>query len=43
MPYEYTPIVLLVLGGLCLTVGALTGPETKHEDFQSPDMQKQTK
>jgi MFS family permease len=42
MPYEYTPIVFLVLGGLCLTVGALTGPETKHVDFQAPDMQKQT-
>lgn len=42
MPYEYTPIVLLVLGGLCLMVGALAGPETKDVDFQSADMQKQT-
>lgn len=42
MPYEYTPIVLLVLGGLCLTIGALTGPETKQVDFQSPDMLQET-
>lgn len=33
MPYEYTPIVLLVLGGLMLSLGALAGPETKHVDF----------
>lgn len=39
MPYEYTPIVLLVLGGLCLTFGALAGPETKDVDFHSTRMQ----
>jgi len=33
MPYEYSPIVLLALGGLMLTLGALAGPETKHVDF----------
>ncbi len=33
MPYEYTPIVLLVLGGLMLSFGALAGPETKHVDL----------
>lgn len=35
MHYEYTPIVLLVLGGLMLSLGALAGPETKHVDFGS--------
>jgi len=33
MPYEFSPIVLLALGGLMLTFGALAGPETKHVDF----------
>lgn len=33
MPYPYTPIVLLVLGGLLLVAGALMGPETKDVDF----------
>jgi hypothetical protein len=33
MPYEFTPIVLLVLGGLMLSLGALAGPETKDVDF----------
>jgi MFS family permease len=33
MPYEYTPVVLLALGGLLLTVGAVAGPETRHVDF----------
>jgi len=33
MPYEFTPIVLLALGGVLLTVGALAGPETKHVDL----------
>lgn len=33
MPYAYTPIVLLVLGGLFLSVGALLGPETKDVEF----------
>jgi MFS family permease len=35
MPYQYTPIVLLALGGLLLSVGALAGPETKDTDFSS--------
>jgi MFS family permease len=30
MPYEFTPIVLLALGSLLLSLGALAGPETKH-------------
>ena len=33
MPYEFRPIVLLAIGGLMLTLGALAGPETKHVDF----------
>ncbi len=33
MPYQFTPIVLLVLGGLMLSLGALAGPETKDRDF----------
>jgi MFS family permease len=33
MPYEFSPIVLLGLGGLLLSLGALVGPETKHVDF----------
>jgi hypothetical protein len=33
MPYEFTPVVLLALGGLMLALGAITGPETKNVDF----------
>jgi MFS family permease len=33
MPYEFSPVVLLGLGGLMLTLGALAGPETKHGGF----------
>jgi len=33
MPYAYTPIVLLALGGIFLSVGALAGQETKDVDF----------
>jgi MFS family permease len=33
MPYEFSPVVLLALGGLMLTLGALAGPETKQVDF----------
>ena len=33
IPYEFSPIVLLAVGGLMLTLGALAGPETKHVDF----------
>jgi len=33
MPYQFSPIVLLVLGGLMLSLGALAGPETKHVDL----------
>ena len=33
MPSSYTPVVLLVLGGICMVVGALMGPETRSVDF----------
>jgi MFS family permease len=33
MPYEFSPIVLLALGGLLLSLGALAGPETKNVDL----------
>lgn len=34
MPFDYTALPLLVIGGLLLTVGAMLGPETKDVDFQ---------
>jgi MFS family permease len=38
MPYQFSPVVLLAVGGFLLIVGALAGPETKHADFQlAPD------
>jgi MFS family permease len=33
VPYAYTEIVILALGGVLLLVGALSGPETKHVDI----------
>jgi hypothetical protein len=33
MPYEYTEIVILVVGGLLVLLGALSGPETKHVEL----------
>lgn len=33
MPAQYTVLVLLVIGGLLITVGAAWGPETKDVDF----------
>ena len=33
MPYTYTAIVILALGGLLLLVGARLGPETVHVDI----------
>jgi MFS family permease len=38
MPYAYTPIVLLALGGLFLSIGALAGQETKDVDFHRQDV-----
>lgn len=33
MPYVYTPLVLIVIGGVLTAVGAKLGPETKDVDF----------
>lgn len=33
MPYKYTQIPLLILGGVLMFVGAAAGPETKDVDF----------
>jgi MFS family permease len=33
MPYAYTPLVLIFLGGLFTLAGALIGPETRHVDL----------
>jgi hypothetical protein len=33
MPYKYTQIVLLALGGIFMIIGAVIGPETKDLDF----------
>ncbi len=33
IPYEYTPIAILALGGLLTMTGALLGPETRHVDI----------
>jgi MFS family permease len=33
LPLEYTPMVLLVIGGVLTTAGALWGPETKDVDM----------
>ncbi|MDN3359133.1 MFS transporter [Actinomadura sp. DC4] len=35
IPYEDTPVVLLVLGGVLILVGALIGPETRDADFET--------
>ncbi len=35
MPFEYTVLVLLVVGGLLIAVGAAWGPETKDVDFSA--------
>jgi hypothetical protein len=33
--FAYTPVVLLVLGGALILIGALIGPETKDVDFDT--------
>jgi MFS family permease len=38
LPYKYTQIVLLALGGLFMIVGAVMGPETKDLDFASEEI-----
>jgi MFS family permease len=41
MPFEYTPLPLLVIGALLIAVGAAWGPETKDVDF-SEDVHEET-
>jgi hypothetical protein len=36
MPYKYTQIPLLALGGLLILLGAAMGPETKDVDIAEP-------
>lgn len=36
MPMAYTPVVLIVIGGLLLAAGAYLGPETRDVDMGSP-------
>jgi MFS family permease len=33
IPRAYTPVVLLIIGGVLLTIGALIGPETRDRDL----------
>jgi MFS family permease len=35
MPYDYGVVVLVVVGGLLLTIGALIGPETRDVEFKA--------
>nr|WP_269479212.1 MFS transporter [Rubrobacter xylanophilus] len=35
MPFEYTVLVLVVVGGLLIAIGAAWGPETKDVDFSA--------
>ena len=37
MPFEYTPLVLLVVGAGLLVVGVLSGPETASVDLTRSD------
>ncbi|EPZ52915.1 MFS transporter [Alicyclobacillus acidoterrestris] len=39
MPYEYTALVLIVLGGLLFIVATLIGPETRDVELLSDDLQ----
>lgn len=38
MPFDYTVLVLLVVGGALIVVGAAMGPETKDVDFNPADL-----
>ena len=40
MPFEYTVLVLLVIGALLIVVGAVWGPETKDVDFSEEGSEK---
>ncbi|HVY17864.1 MAG TPA: MFS transporter [Rhodopila sp.] len=36
MPYVYSPLVLLVIAGVLMVMGALMGPETRDMDMRAP-------
>jgi MFS family permease len=38
MPYEYTPVVLLLIAGVLMVVGALMGPETRDVELHLIDV-----
>lgn len=38
MPYLYAPIVLIVISGLLMIVGATIGPETRQVELHLPDL-----
>jgi MFS family permease len=38
MPYLYAPIVLLIIAGFLMIVGALLGPETRDVELHLPDL-----
>jgi MFS family permease len=38
MPYAYTPVVLIGLGGVLVVVGALMGPETRDVELGTADL-----
>lgn len=37
VPYAYTPVVLLVVGGVLIAAGAALGPETKDVHLDAVD------
>jgi MFS family permease len=43
MPYKYTQVVLLALGGVLTVVGAVIGPETKDLEFQADAIEPERK
>jgi MFS family permease len=38
MPYEHTPMVLLIVAGALIMVGGLLGPETRDVELHEPDL-----
>ena len=42
MPYVYTPMVLIVLSGVLIIVGALMGPETREVELHAVDSNRWT-
>jgi MFS family permease len=41
LPYRFTPVVLLVISGVLITVGALLGPESRGADLSAGDLSTQ--